>query len=121
MNSAELGVGTSLARIHCRALLHESVQPPKHALPTFGVARRGCWSTGKPLLTYSHQCARTSLPRATGMEAVDIGGLQFPTHDGFERAAIAADLGMDEQARWIDLQVFALDAKSRAVGSDANA
>ena len=55
------------------------------------------------------------------MQTMDIGGLQLPTHDGFERAAIAANPGMDEQARRIDLQVFALHAKRRAIGSDAYA
>src|ERR1700680_789384 len=47
--------------------------------------------------------------------------LKLPWDDGFERTAPARDPGMDKYARWINLEVLAVDAKRAAVDSDAYA
>src|SRR5258708_6319783 len=96
-------------------------QPSQNALPSFGMT--GCLlrSAGESFMTDFYQRARAGLARTVGMQPVNAGGLELPPDDSFERAAITRDPGMDEEARRVDFQIFAVDAKRCSVGTDAHA
>ena len=103
------------------ALLQETLQPPKHALPSLSVAERGCRSSGKSLMTQPYQGARTSPTRTVGMQAVHVRRFQFPSHYGLELAAPTGDPRMDQQAGRIHFQILPLDPKRCAISADTTA
>src|SRR5260370_16268925 len=96
-------------------------QPSQNALPSLGMT--GCLlrSAGESFMTDFYQRARAGLARTVGMQSVNAGGLEFPADDSFERAAITRDPGMDEQARRVDFQIFAIDAKRCSIVTHAPA
>jgi hypothetical protein len=49
------------------------------------------------------------------LQAMNGAGLQFPTDNGLQQAAPTRNPGMDQQARWIDLQIFAVYPKRCAI------
>src|ERR1700722_11139235 len=54
------------------------------------------------------------------MQAVNGLRLEFPADDGFDvGAAPTGDPGVDQEARRIDFEIFAVDAESGAVDADA--
>jgi len=49
------------------------------------------------------------------LQAMNGAGLQFSTDNGLQQAAPTRNPGMDQQARWIDLQIFAVYPKRCAI------
>src|SRR5437588_12328750 len=48
-------------------------------------------------------------------------GRELPAHSGLPSTAPTCNPGVGQQARWIDLEIFALDAERDAVGADPEA
>jgi hypothetical protein len=60
-------------------------------------------------LTDANECSGAGFFGTAGMETMNGMGLEFPVNDGFGRARVAADPGMDQSARRIDFEILALN------------
>ena len=83
--------------------------------------RRGWWRTcgrrGEAFLADADQRAGAGFLGPLGCSRARCGA-RVPSDDGFLRATVAGDPGVDEQARGIDFEIFAFDVECLAVGAD---
>jgi hypothetical protein len=76
---------------------------------------------GESGMTDTNESACPHFLRAGVVHAVHLSRLEFPADDGVERVGPTGFPGVNQQARRIDLQVFAFHTESFAVGGDAAA
>ena len=108
-------------RFDGRARLHKSLHPGEHALPAFAVI------LGRFLVARESGMAKfDGGPHACSLgtpclKVVHRAWLEFPSHHGVWKVAEGGRPSMNEQARRIDLEVFAVDAEGCSVRSNADA
>src|ERR1700745_3217360 len=122
---SELPAGPALRsyfpRFDGRARLHKRLHPGEHALPAFAVILGRFLVARESSMAEFDGGPHTCFLGTPGLKVVDCAWLEFPSHPGVRKLAEGAPPGMDEQARWIDLEVFAVDAKGGSVRSYAHA
>src|SRR5271156_2602645 len=83
-------------RIDGLSFFHESLQPAENTNPSLIMIGRRFWSTGKSFVTNPHHRARSNLLWTAMLQAMDLLGLEFPTHDCLQRAAPTRDPGVNQ-------------------------
>src|ERR1700733_7303763 len=104
---------------HTRCVvLHELLQPPEDALPSFSVLFRSLEVTGESFLRDADQRSRPGFLRTAWMQSIHSLGCEFPADDGLRRV-VTTHPRVHEQSRRIDFEIFALDVERLAIRTDA--
>src|SRR2546428_8556397 len=59
--------------------------------------------------------------RAAMLQAMNVARLKLTSHGGLQQVRKTWVPGIDQQARWLDLQILAIDLEGLAIGADAGA
>src|SRR5580704_5163043 len=110
-----------LPRVDRLALLNIEHQPSEDSLPALTMIGGRFGSAGESFMTQFHERSGALLLRSSGMQGVNILRLEIPVDDGLERPHVAGDPGVDQPARRIDFEIFAVDAKTGAIGAQTDA
>lgn len=109
------------SRVYGFAFFYVGLHPAEDFRPAAAVVLGGLDVAGESVLADFYQRAGADAMRTLMMQAVDIARLKLASHCGLEFVGEAWVPCVDEEARSVDLQIFAVHAEGFAICTDAGA